>query len=253
MLEVRDALGLWERSLLAWPDGREDTTTYVAWLQGPNLFADLRQPADPPTFTGVSCLDDLQPHHLAWLARQEGFAGRFVRVGNAFEWQRAIDFQCPTGVADAGYLDFAEGVLVERGRDVSYIEHWHHAAKPRLPHYAARMQDQTGIEGFLVRVGDTFMYVRDRAEALPRGGSLIELTSKCSPAEARALVDCEISLGRVDGLSYAIGRSSLPFRVTADLAPSVSTDGSSFTTRDLTSSGTPFVRHWKVVELDVRE
>ena len=39
------------------------------------------------------------------------------------------------------------------------------------------MQDQDGREGFLVRVGDIFMYVRNRAVALPHGGSLADLVS----------------------------------------------------------------------------
>ena len=93
MVDITDTLGLWERSLIAWPDGRQDTTTFVAWLQGPSLFTDLRQPANPPSFDGVSCLDDLQPQHLDWLVRQEGFAGRFLRDGDAFEWRRIIDFE----------------------------------------------------------------------------------------------------------------------------------------------------------------
>ncbi|MFT3732925.1 MAG: hypothetical protein QM780_16145 [Hyphomicrobium sp.] len=251
MVGIKDTLGLWERSLIAWPDGRQDTTTYVAWMQGPNLFADLRQPPNAPSFDGVLCLNDLEPAHLDWLAGQEGFAGRFVVAGDAFEWQRIIDFQCPSDAADAGYLAFSEGVLVERGRDIPYIEHWHQTAQRFSPHFAIRMKDQHGIEGFLVRIGDIFMYVRNRAETLPHGGSLAELVAKHSLAEARALLDCEISLGRIHGASWSIGRSSLPFRVKADLAPSFSLDGKNLTTTDITATGTPSVRHWKIVDLDV--
>jgi hypothetical protein len=251
MVDIKDALGLWERSLIAWPDGRQDTTTFVAWLQGPSLFADLRQPPNPPSFNDVSCLDDLQPHHLAWLARQEGFAGRFVRAADAFEWRRMLDFQCPSDAADAGYLGFADGVLVERGRDVPYIEHWHQTAPRVPPHFAIRMQDRQGTEGFLVRIGDIFMYVRNRAAALPHGGSLAELVKTRSLAEGRALVDCEISLGRVRGASWLIGRSSLPFRVKADLAPSFAIDGEGVTTADITAAAAPLMRQWTIVDLDV--
>ncbi len=251
MVEIKDTLGLWERSLIVWPDGRQDTTTFVAWLQGPSLFGDLRQPANPPSFDGVSCLDDLQFHHLDWLTRQEGFAGRFVRAGEAFEWRRMIDFQCPSDAADAGFLTFSDGVLVERGRDIPYIEHWHQTAPRVSPHFAARMQDQNGLEGFLVRIGDIFIYVRGRAVSLPHGGSLAELVKSCSPQEGRSLIDCEISLGRVRDASWLIGRSSLPFRVKADLAPVFSIDRETITIDDITAAGAPSTRQWKIVDLDV--
>ena len=46
--------GLWRRSLIAWPDGRRDTTSFVNWLQGPGLYLDLRQPEGRPDFSGMS-------------------------------------------------------------------------------------------------------------------------------------------------------------------------------------------------------
>ncbi|MFA5958742.1 hypothetical protein [Hyphomicrobium sp.] len=251
MVEIKDTLGLWERSLIAWPDGREDRTTFVAWLQGPKLFADLRQPANPPSFDGVSCLNDLEPHHLGWLAQQEGFAGHLVQTGDAFEWRRAIDFQCPGDAVDAGYLAFSDGMLIERGRDIPYIEHWHHTSPNLDPHFAARMRTEDGLLGFLVRVGDIFMYVRNRAGALPHGGSLAEFVKASSPQDARALLDCEISLGRVRDGSWLIGRSSLPFRVRSDLAPTFSRDCETITVCDVTAAGAPFTRQWTIVDLDV--
>ncbi len=251
MIEIKDTLGLWERSLIAWPDGREDRTTFVAWLQGPSLFADLRQPANPPSFDNVSCLDDLHARHFEWLAQQEGFAGRFVQSGDAFEWRRAIDFQCPSDAADAGYLSFADGILIERGRDIPYIEHWHHTSPSIQPHFALRMRDEQGLDGFFVRIGEIFMYVRNRAVALPRGGSFADLVKGCSPEDARCLLDCEISLGRVrDGL-WLIGRSSLPFRVRSDLAPEFSSDCETIRVRDVTASGAPLTRRWTIVDIDV--
>ncbi|WP_082073094.1 hypothetical protein [Hyphomicrobium sp. 99] len=251
MVELNETLGLWERSLIAWPDGQQDTTTFVAWLQGPSLFADLRQPANPPSFDDVTCLNDLQCHHLEWLARQEGFAGRFARAGDAFEWHRMIDYQCASDTADAGYLSFSDGILVERGRDIPYIEHWHQTSQRIPPYFAARMRDQNGLEGFLVRVGDIFMYVRNRAVTLPRGGSLAQLVSDGSPQETRSLLDCEISLGRVREGSWLIGRSSLPFRVNADLAPKFSGDDANIAIADITAAGEASVRNWKIVDLEV--
>ncbi|WP_072395206.1 hypothetical protein [Hyphomicrobium sp. CS1GBMeth3] len=248
--EISETFGLWERSLIAWPDGRQDTTTFAAWLQGPTLFADLRQPDDPPSFAGVSCLEHLGPEHFDWLARQEGFAGRFVRAGGAYEWQRMIDFQCPTSASDAGYLEFDNGVLVEEGRDIPYIEHWHHTSRDLTPLFALRMQDANACTGFLVRVGELFMFVRPRAEPLPHGASLPDLVANTTPDVARTLLDCEISLGRVTGDVWSIERSSLPYRVGADLAPTVTSAHPIFTTQDITRDGKPFTRAWTVVEFD---
>lgn len=251
MVEIKDTLGLWQRSLIAWPDGREDRTTFVAWLQGPRLFADLRQPTSPPSFDGVTCLNDLEPRHFDWLARQEGFAGLFAQSDDAFEWRRTIDFQCPSGAADAGYLAFSNGILIERGRDVPYIEHWHHTSSEFDPHFALQMRDETGISGFLVRVGEIFMYVRNRATALPHGGSLTELVKAASPDVARSMLDCEISLGRVRNGRWQIERSSLPFRVETDLAPEFSSGSETINIRDVTAAGEPTTRRWTIVDLDV--
>lgn len=252
MVDISDTFGLWERSLITWPDGRRDTTTYVGWLQGPTLFADLRQPIDPPSFEGVSCLNDLGPEHFSWLARQEGFAGRFVRVGDAFEWQRIIDFQCTSIYSDVGYLEFQGDILVETGRDVPYVEHWHRASLDFIPHYAARMIDQTGRQGFIVRAGTIFMYVRDRVKPLDFDESLPDLVGKATAAEARALLDCEISLGRVqgEGDEWIIQRSSLPYRVGKDLAASFSPDRMSVGVSDITDDGQPFMHNWTIVEFD---
>lgn len=247
MIELSHLTGLWERSLIVWPEGREDKTTFVAWLQGPNFFADLRQPADPPSFEKVSCLDDIEPHHIEWLTRQEGFAGRLCRAESAFEWQRMIDYQCPSDAADAGYLNFSGNVLIERGRDTPYVEHWHRTPASIDPQFAIRMRDQRGIEGFLVRAGDIFMYARGRTISLPHGAALAWLAKSCSLAGARELVDCEISLGRIRGEAWKIDRSSLPFRVRADLSPSFATDGGSVSTTDLTPAGAPISRHWNII------
>ncbi|HML28230.1 MAG TPA: hypothetical protein PKE16_05210 [Hyphomicrobium sp.] len=250
MVEISNTFGLWERSLIAWPDGRRDTTTYVGWLQGPTLFADLRQPVDPPPFEGVSCLDDLGPEHFGWLARQEGFAGRFVRLGDAFEWQRIIDFQCTSIYSDVGYLGFQGDILVETGRDVAYVEHWHRTSLDFVPHYALRMMDQTGRLGFIIRAGAIFMYVRDRVKPLAFDASLPDLVTSSAPKEARGLLNCEISLGRMQGDAWIIERSSLPYRVGRDISATFSSDRTSVWVADVTDDGKPFTQHWTIVSLD---
>lgn len=251
MVDINDTFGLWERSLIAWPDGRRDTTTYAGWLQGPTLFADLRQPIDPPSFDGVTCLDDLGPTHFGWLARQEGFAGRFVRAGAAFEWQRIIDFQSTSSASDAGYLVFEGDILVETGRDVPYVEHWHRNAPEVAPLFAARLREPGGLQGFIVRAGAIFMYVRERTAPLPHDASLPDLVASSTPGEARTLLDCEISLGRMRADAWIVERSSLPYRTGQDLSVSFAADHTSVAVADLAADGTAFTRHWAIVDLDV--
>jgi hypothetical protein len=251
VVEISDTFGLWERSLIAWPDGRRDTTTYAGWLQGPALFADLRQPTGAPSFEGVVCLNDLGPAHFGWLARQEGFAGRFVRADAAFEWLRMVDFQSTSGDSDAGFLVFDDEVLVETGRDVPYVEHWHRATRDVAPLFAVRLQERGGRQGFIVRAGSIFMYVRDRAEPLPFKASLADVVGSSPPDKARALLDCEISQGRIESGAWIIERSSLPYRTGQDLAVSFSADRTSIAVADQASDGTAFTRHWAIVDLDV--
>jgi hypothetical protein len=57
------------------------------------------------------------------------------------------------------------------------------------------------------------MFARARSRELPRGARLVDLVREAaSLAERRALIDCEISLGRIEARGWRIERSTLPFR-----------------------------------------
>ena len=247
MVDITDTLGLWERSLIAWPDGRQDTTTFVAWLQGPSLFADLRQPANPPSFDGVSCLDDLQPQHLDWLVQQEGFAGRFLRDGDAFEWRRIIDFQCPSDVADAGYLAFSDGILVERGRDIPYIRTWHH-----MHEYSHATYD---LRSWMSELQD--FHVRAERICWPIPHDVLSRSVALPPRRfSRALGRCREMLGSAVCATRMLDRPiepSLSVSNTASRTPSFSIDRETIEIKDITAAGKPYVRHWKIVDVDARQ
>jgi hypothetical protein len=213
--EVSALQGLWRRSLIAWPDRHSDTTTSVYWLQGPQTYIDLRQPAPAPDFSRVSSLKDLSLEDCAWLARQEGFAGWLRFDGAHFEWIREIDFQPRSPGADAGSLQWEGDVLIETGRDADYIEHWHRDES--LPTSPASAQELHNAR--LLRVGPHFMYVRERAAALDKGyRTLAEYVAAATDLEqAHELVDCEISFGRVEQQGLRITASTLPYRVGAVL------------------------------------
>jgi hypothetical protein len=129
--------GIWRRSLLATPDGR-DTTTAVFWLQAPTWHADIRIPAGRPDFSGVDSLAACSPAQRTWLATQQGFAGiTRVRADGPRErcsWQRLFDIQPPQATPDEGWMRFAPDCLVETGVHAPYLEHWH-----RLPGTDRRM------------------------------------------------------------------------------------------------------------------
>ena len=253
MLSLSEMPGSWRRSLLMLPDGRRDTTTRVAWLQGPTLFVDLRQPAGRPSFAGVQALRDLNAGQVAWLARQEGFAGRFEQDGEFFVWRRLMDYQPPALSGDSGRLWFEGDVLIEEGRYSPYIEHWHRDTEVGASCAAARLRDKaSGSDGYLVRVGDIFMYARAGGSGSLRPGSELGacIDRAASLEAARTLVDCEISFGRVADDAWVIERSSLPYREGALLSPWFSASEHTFSSSDVTADGSAMRRNWNVVELE---
>lgn len=215
-----DLAGLWRRSLIAWPDGRRDEATQVFWLQGPSFYADLRVPPARPDFSGATSLNDLDWPQIRWLATQEGFAGSLSFDGTYFEWQREIDFQPLTAIPDAGRLWFADGMLIEEGRYVPYIEYWHRDVipAPSLSAAASFTSRAKGQNAMLVRAGDWMMLALGRRVVLPNGTSLAECVNAASIEDARVLVDLETSIAASTPDGWRIVKSSLPFREGQTLA-----------------------------------
>lgn len=249
MPHLSDLAGLWTRSLQAWPDGRRDTTTSVRWLQGVTAYADLRQPpaVTERTFQ-ARCLNDLTMADCEVLATQQAFAGRFVAVGDSFEWVRVIDFQPERASRDIGRLHWQGGILVEEGLNGEYIEHWHRdAAAPVLPCGALTLTDRDdGRSGSLLRVGDMFMHTRGR-QATAYGVDLAaSVAGAASLDEARALLDFEISFGEIESDAWRIARSTLPFRVGAVLHRAAAGGGGRIRVSAQDASGGAVERCWEV-------
>ena len=227
------------------PDGRRDTETDVAWLQGRTFFGDLRQPPGRPDMTGAAAIADLSAEQCAWLATQEGFAGALAEDADCVVWTRRLDFQPPSSGADAGRLRMEAGLLVEEGRDVAYVEHWAREAEPPATDcWGASLTGADGAQAWVVRAGGTFMFARARPQPLPPDARLPDLVrAAASVAEMQALVDCEVSLGRVEGGAWRVGRSTLPFRVGRAFA--IAADGGSLT---LVEDGVR--RSWRIEALE---
>jgi hypothetical protein len=250
MVSLSDIRGLWRRRLIAWPDGEADTTTEVYWLQGPELYADLRIPDRRPQCK-ATCLRELDRMTLGFLARQEGFLGRLVVEDSIGHWERAFDYQPDTGRKDRGHLAFEDDVLVERGVEAPYVEHW-----VREPHSEECMALSLKIDapsrvGVLILAGDAFMYARSRGAKLPPGADLAAcLEAAASLTRQQDLFDCEISFGRVRNGEWRIERSSLPFREGHSLRPAVETGTGSLLVDDITAEGSPIRRAWQVASYE---
>ncbi|MFF1836304.1 hypothetical protein ACFVXE_19145 [Streptomyces sp. NPDC058231] len=242
---VPELTGVWHRSLLVDADGHRDTTTVVTWVQGPARYADLRQPAECRRHLGGGALSGLRFEELLALTRQEAFAGRLRRRSDVFHWARSLDFG-PVTLPDAGRLRREGAVLVETGVHVPYLEHWR-PGRTTGPSAACELLDrETGCAGLLIRAGDWFAQVRDRAEPVPAGTPLEELVRGAADlGRARALLDFELSLGRIDRGRWTVERSTLPHRVGAVLAPAL--DGcAGLLMSDARPDGTPYTREFEI-------
>ncbi len=104
----------------------------------------------------------------------------------------------------------------------------------------------------MIRVGARFMIARDRAAALPPHRTLSELVAGAMRLQdAQDIVDCEISLGRLDRSGWLVERSSLPFKEGWRPSPRrpARTDRV-IDMRDLDCDGRSFARRWEIVAIE---
>jgi len=252
-----ELLGLWSRSLIVFPDGRQDGETWANWMQGPRIYIDLRQPPSAPHFQPIRGLRGLSEPQVRWLAEQEGFAGSLNFDGAFFEWRREIDFQPQAIYSDQGELWFEGDKMIERGRDIPYFEHWHAEPIGLAPVCGMRLRDRTdGALGFLLRVGSLFMYARDRLAGFSNsdgetGKHLRDYVAGATDLHAaQDLIDCEISQGAITSAGWIIQRSTLPFRMAQSLEPQLLASASTLATSDTSHDGRPMRRSWEVVDIE---
>jgi hypothetical protein len=163
-IDLNSLIGVWQRRSIRWPDGREDTSTRVWWLQANPHFADIRIPANRPDFLGINSWAECDPPRQAWLRRQEGFAGILTQQNDAWQWHREMDFQPTTGKRDIGRLrlsDSTGNLMIEEGIDEPYLEIWQRIDDGdafTLRHYTNR--------GLLIVVGQHFLMCLQHDDAL---------------------------------------------------------------------------------------
>lgn len=189
--------GVWQRTLLQAP-GVRDETTFVRWLQAGLWHADLRVPADAHA-----------------LAQRTGFCGLTEVTdeprGEVCAWRRRFDFQPPGATPDEGWMVFETPQrVVETGVHGDYLEVWE-----RLPESVGRsvvLADGDGPGSRLLLAGRWLMRVRPRRIAWPAGtqpGNSLEQVLQRHPQQAAALLDFEVSFGRLEAGAWRVEHSTL--------------------------------------------
>ncbi len=229
--------GVWRRSLLSAP-GVHDTTSTVLWMQASRWHADIRIPEGRPDFSGVQSLAACDDNQLRWLATQQGFAGvtTFDRQTTETCWLRQVDFQPPSAIPDAGHASFENGMLVETGIHVDYVEHWHLQPATQEGFSVFRSLD-SAVPRLLLTAGPMVMHVRARSVGFgPEGWGDGE--------QLRQQLDFEISCGLRNAAGWQISHSTFPWREGQQVALQLTEreDGSVQLTIDGESS------RWEVIE-----
>jgi hypothetical protein len=236
-----------------------DTSTEVYWLQGPRYFADIRQPVERISFTGIRCLRDLNNAQLAWLALQEAFAGNLQLDGALAWWRRSIDMQPRGPFEDRARLSQAGDILDEYGTESPYYERWERRNPSAGPHWGLYLASEAdGRRGFLVRAAASMMFARARRSSLPRGRTLSEALAALSSLEGKQdLLDVEVSLGSVaaNEREWLIERSTLPFKTATRCSIRCSEDATASGARiieldDLDAEGQRITGVWRILDAD---
>jgi hypothetical protein len=258
--------GVWRRELITLSDGTVDRSTLVYWGQTRSLYVDLRVPVDRRRISAAQSFGDLSARDIRLLARQRGFAGRIVIVGDRCTWFRDIDYQPDTGRPDTGRLRLDSDLLYETGEATSvigagYEEVYHRERRGDRLRAALRLVKTEGVpfdgragsEGILVLLDDRFLFARSREVSLPAAECLQSLIDDAGPDRnlVHAYLDCEVSLGTIGPHAHwQIDLSTIPFREGQRLfAPATS---------EITQAGSHLIlrssdaaSHWEVCDTSV--
>ena len=128
-------------------------------------------------------------------------------------------------------------------------EEWQRLDETVAADLALRLRGRTDGRGaLLVRHAQFFMFSRDRPFVLPPGGDLATLLEDAgTDADRHALLDCEISFGRVVQDRWLIERSTLPYREGIDLAPVADRPDGIWECAGITADGRATRDSWEVV------
>ena len=203
---------------------RKHTLTEQAfWLQSRRLHASLIIPANRPDFCGRQSWADLSDAELMQLAHQGGVAGACIAQADILHRRRQFDYLPRRGEPNLRRMQRAGMQLTDAtldGRDACV---WELLADAQQEIVALRFQD-AGIgpdsddqrKGYLLVIGDYFLFVRDRLVFTQQAESLAIL-AECKHldrAQLIELLDFEISFGTrpKDDSDWLIQLSTIPYR-----------------------------------------
>lgn len=193
------------------------------WLQSHRLHASLTIPANRPDFSGRQSWADFSDAELMCLAHQGGVAGACIAQGDILHRRRQIDYLPRRGEPylrrmQRDGMRLADATL--DGRDACV---WDLMADAQQEIVALRFQD-AGIgqdsddqrKGYLLVIGDYFLFVRDRVVFTQQAESLAVL-AECKGldrAQLIELLDFEISFGTrpAGDAPWLIRLSTIPYR-----------------------------------------
>ena len=193
------------------------------WLQTHRLHASLTIPLERPDYSGRLSWADFSDDDLLLLAHQGGVAGACIAQDNILHRRRQIDYLPRRGDPYLRRMQRKAALLTDETLDGRDQLVWALLADSHNEIIALRFQD-AGIgadsddqrRGYLLVVGEYFMFVRDRVMATQRADSLATLIELKEPERAQviALLDFEISFGMrpADNSPWLIQQSTIPQR-----------------------------------------
>ena len=233
------------------------------WLQTHRLHASLAIPIDRPDFAGRQSWADFSDEELILLAHQGGVSGACIAQDDILHRRRQIDYLPRRGDPHLRRMRRDGTLLHEETLDGREQVVWELLTDGRNEIVALRFQD-AGIgadsddqrRGYLLVVGQYFMFVRDRVVATQRADSLATLIELKEPERAQIieLLDFEISFGMraADKQPWRIQHSTIPYREgqplmdDASLAQIVAHAGKE--PRPIRWDGKQFLRYWSLDE-----
>jgi hypothetical protein len=240
-------LGCFRRRSISFFNGDSDDSTLVLWLQSRGLTGDLRLAADRPRPKSREALAELSLAELTRLAYVEGgvAATRFEATPSAgpeltgtMHWPDWTAFQLHAKWPEPGVLRRVGECLIEHAPSGAYVEDWRLQPSGEGPFVGLTLLEERESDtgrllhrgGGLIITGEHAIFVRGRAEELPRAERLTDLIERAA-AEPRlldAIFGFEASYAKRNASGrYVISASTLPWR---EGKPLLSTGG--FTMED---------------------
>jgi hypothetical protein len=225
-------LGCFRRRSITFFNGDCDDRTLVLWLQSRGLTADLRLAVDRPRPSSREALGELSLLELTRLAEVEGglAATRFepgveqgVELVGTMHWPDWTSFQLHAKWPEPGLLRRVGDCLIEHAPSGAYVEDWRLQPSGDGPLIGLTLLEERDGKsgqllhrgGGLVIAGEHALFVRGRAEALPKVERLTDLIERAvsEPRLLDAVFGFEASYARRDEAGrYVVECSTLPWR-----------------------------------------